>query len=66
VTQKVNLYGTPIEVTDATALGIISFLDGKYFATESAPLGFAMTPPDVDDEWLHGYALGVFGTDAQI
>jgi hypothetical protein len=66
MTQKVMLYGTPIEVTDGTALGIISFLDGQQFATEHAPLGFVMTPPDVDREWRHGYALGVFGLDAQI
>jgi hypothetical protein len=66
MTQKVMLYGTPIEVTDGEALGIISFLYGQEFATECAPMGFVMAPEDVDSEWRHGYALGVFGLDAQI
>lgn len=66
MTQRVNLYGAPIEVSDEAALGIISFLCGRELATDEAPLGFAMTPPEVDDEWRKGYALGVFGLEAQI
>lgn len=63
--QKVNLYGTVIEVTDGEAEGVIDFMIGRECATECAPLGFAMAPEN-DLEWRHGYALGVFGLAARI
>jgi hypothetical protein len=64
--QKVNLYGTVIDVTEAEAEGVIDYLYGRNMATQEAPEGFAMAPPDADDEWRRGYALGVFGVAAQI
>jgi hypothetical protein len=64
MTQKVRLYGTLIDVTDGEALGIISYLDGRNWATEEAPEGFAMAPPDAGNEWRRGYALGAFGVAA--
>jgi hypothetical protein len=59
---KVNLYGAVIDVTEGEALGIVHFLYGRQFATEHAPMGFAMAPED-DEEWRSGYAMAVFGAN---
>ena len=59
--QKVILYGTPIDVSDDEALGVIHFLYGREFANECAPMGFAIVPEDVNDEWRRGYVMAAFG-----
>lgn len=64
MTRKVDLGDIVIRVSDAEAEGVIDFLYGRTQATECAPMGFAMVPPDADDEWRRGYALGVFGVAA--
>jgi hypothetical protein len=58
--QKVNPYGTVINVTDSEAEGVISFLYGREAASECAPMGFAMAPEDANDDWRRGYVMAAF------
>lgn len=66
MTHKVNLYGTVIEVSAQEADGVVAFLNGREFAQECAPMGFAPVPQDADNDWRRGYAMAVFAiTDRQ-
>ena len=60
MTQKVNLYGTVIDVSAQEADGVIGFLYGREFAQECAPMGLAFAPQEADRDWRRGYAMAVF------
>lgn len=65
--QKVNLYGVVVDMTVSEAEGALSFLYGRELhQSELTPMGFAVMPPEADDEWRRGYAMCAFAiTDRQ-